>query len=200
MFWSNVGQWILVFLFNLKLSNLIKDSKVDGIRFKAFAVWIQSPSPCETQTVMHRGCGGFESISSIPVGTYSHGASLLNEFPFIVLVPLLIELLWFPDPRGLEFCSPKGVRSKIVFAALCSLEKFDILYFFSFPLLIGKMVVPLGWYPSCLKPPRSPLKGDIPNKYPLYKMYMGLIIKGPPSQGPPPFSLWPSKDKDKSWV
>ena len=23
----------------------------------------------------------------------------------------------------------------------------------------------LGWYPSCLTPPRSPLKGDIPNKY-----------------------------------
>ena len=36
----------------------------------------------------------------------------------------------------------------------------------------------LGWYPSCLSPPRSPLKGDIPNKYPLYKVYMGLIIKG----------------------
>ena len=32
------------------------------------------------------------------------------------------------------------------------------------------------WYPC-------PLKGDIPNKYPLYKVYMGLIIKGPPSQG-----------------
>ena len=29
----------------------------------------------------------------------------------------------------------------------------------------------------------TPLKGDIPNKYPLYKVYMGLIIKGPPSQG-----------------
>ena len=36
----------------------------------------------------------------------------------------------------------------------------------------------LGWYPSCLKPPRSPLEGDIPNRYPLYKVYMGLIIKG----------------------
>ena len=24
--------------------------------------------------------------------------------------------------------------------------------------------------------PRSPLKGNIPNKYPLYKVYMGLII------------------------
>ena len=28
---------------------------------------------------------------------------------------------------------------------------------------------------SCLTPPRSPLKGYIPNKYPLYKVYMGLI-------------------------
>ena len=26
---------------------------------------------------------------------------------------------------------------------------------------------------------------DIPNKYPLYKVYMGLITKGPPSQGAP---------------
>ena len=41
----------------------------------------------------------------------------------------------------------------------------------------------LGWYPSCLSLPRSPLKGNIPNTYPLYKVYMGLIIKGPPSQG-----------------
>ena len=36
----------------------------------------------------------------------------------------------------------------------------------------------LGWYPSCSRPTRSPLEGDISNKYPLYKVYMGLIIKG----------------------
>ena len=53
---------------------------------------------------------------------------------------------------------------------------------------IGKMMVPLGWYPSCLNPPRSPLKGDIPNKYPLYKLYMGLI-KGT-IQRVPAFPLW----------
>ena len=47
----------------------------------------------------------------------------------------------------------------------------------------------LGWYPSCLSPPRSPLKGDIPNKYPLYKVYMGLIIKCTIPRVPP-FSLW----------
>ena len=41
----------------------------------------------------------------------------------------------------------------------------------------------LGWWPSCLTPARSPSNGDIPNKYPLYKMHMGLIIKGPQSQG-----------------
>ena len=34
--------------------------------------------------------------------------------------------------------------------------------------------------------------GVIPNKYPLYKVYMGLIIKGPPSQRVPPF--FPMKD------
>ena len=39
----------------------------------------------------------------------------------------------------------------------------------------------LGWYPSCLRPPqRSPL---------LYKVYMGLIIKGTIPRVPP-FSLW----------
>ena len=42
----------------------------------------------------------------------------------------------------------------------------------------------LGWYPSCLSPRRSPLRGDIPNKYPLYKVYMGLIIKGTIPRGP----------------
>ena len=47
----------------------------------------------------------------------------------------------------------------------------------------------LGWYPGCLSPPRSPLKGDIPNKYPLYKVYMGLIIKGTIPRVPQ-FSLW----------
>ena len=31
--------------------------------------------------------------------------------------------------------------------------------------------------------PHSDSKGDIPNKYPLYRVYMGLIVKGPPSQG-----------------
>lgn len=29
----------------------------------------------------------------------------------------------------------------------------------------------LGWWPSCLTPARSPSNGDIPNKYPLYKMH-----------------------------
>ena len=51
------------------------------------------------------------------------------------------------------------------------------------PIIIGKMVVPLGWYPNCLTPPRSPVKlGNIPNKYSLYKVSLGLIVKGPPSQ------------------
>ena len=41
------------------------------------------------------------------------------------------------------------------------------------------MMVPLGMEGprSLFKPPKtSPLKGDIPNKYSLYKVYMGLII------------------------
>ena len=56
---------------------------------------------------------------------------------------------------------------------------------------------PLGMgAPSCLTLPRSPLKGDVPNKYPLYKMYMGLIIKKAPIQkGPTPFSLWKKSTK-----
>ena len=34
-----------------------------------------------------------------------------------------------------------------------------------------------------------PLEGDIPNRYPLYKVYMGLIIKGTIPRVPP-FSPW----------
>ena len=37
--------------------------------------------------------------------------------------------------------------------------------------------------------PRSPLKGDMLNKYPLYKVYMGLIIKGTIPRVPA-FFLW----------
>ena len=41
-----------------------------------------------------------------------------------------------------------------------------------------------GRAPSCcLATPRSQLKGDLTNNYPLYKVYMGLIIKELPSQG-----------------
>ena len=44
----------------------------------------------------------------------------------------------------------------------------------------------LGWYPSSLSPPRSPLKGDIPNKYPLYKVYIwGWLLRGPHPKGFP---------------
>ena len=55
----------------------------------------------------------------------------------------------------------------------------------------------LGWYPSCLSPTRSPLEGDIPNRYPLYKVYMGLIIKGTIPRVPP-FSPW-SMRCDSQW-
>ena len=41
------------------------------------------------------------------------------------------------------------------------------------------MVVPLKWYPSCLTPPRSPLKEDIHNKYPLYEVELyGVDCEG----------------------
>ena len=46
----------------------------------------------------------------------------------------------------------------------------------------------LGMVPYLFNPPRSPLKGNIPNKYPLYMVYMGLIIKGTIPRVPP-FSL-----------
>ena len=45
--------------------------------------------------------------------------------------------------------------------------------------------------PSCLTPKEPFKRGYLPNKYPPYKVYMGLIIKGPPSQGSQPaFFLW----------
>ena len=55
----------------------------------------------------------------------------------------------------------------------------------------------LGWYPSCLSPTRRPLEGDIPNRYPLYKVYMGLIIKRSIPRVPP-FSPW-SMRCDSQW-
>ena len=51
--------------------------------------------------------------------------------------------------------------------------------------------VTLGMVPKLFNPPRSPLKGVYPintYKYPLYKVYMGLIIKGTIPRVPP-FSL-----------
>ena len=39
--------------------------------------------------------------------------------------------------------------------------------------------------PWLFNPERSPLNWDIPNKYPLYKVYMGLIIKGTIPRVPP---------------
>ena len=36
----------------------------------------------------------------------------------------------------------------------------------------------LRMVPCLFNPPRSPLKRYIPNKYPLYKVYMGLSIRG----------------------
>ena len=52
----------------------------------------------------------------------------------------------------------------------------------------------LGIVPWLFNPPNSSLKGDIPNKYPVYKITvykvcMGLIIKGTIPRVPP-FSLW----------
>ena len=41
-----------------------------------------------------------------------------------------------------------------------------------------KMVVSFKWYPSCLTHPGSPLKGDIPDKYPLYKVSFGVDYLG----------------------
>ena len=47
----------------------------------------------------------------------------------------------------------------------------------------------LGMVPWLFNTPRSPLEGGMPNKYPLYKVYMGLIIKGTISRVPA-FFLW----------
>ena len=50
----------------------------------------------------------------------------------------------------------------------------------------------LGMVPYLFNPPRSPLKVDIPNKYPQYKVYMGFIIRGTIPRVPA-FSLWTFK-------
>ena len=60
--------------------------------------------------------------------------------------------------------------------------------------ILGKMVVPLGWYPGCLTPQRALQKKDISTKYPLYKVCVmcmwGWLFRGPHPKGPPSFSLW----------
>ena len=45
--------------------------------------------------------------------------------------------------------------------------------------------------PYLFKPPKEPFKRgyDIPNKYPLYKVYMGLTIKDPIPRVPPFFPM-----------
>ena len=49
--------------------------------------------------------------------------------------------------------------------------------------VIGKMLVPLGWYPSCFTLPRSPLKGDIPKKYHYIRCIRGWLSRGPHPKG-----------------
>ena len=53
----------------------------------------------------------------------------------------------------------------------------------------------LKMVPYLFNPPRSPLKGNLYNKYPLYKVYIGLIIKGTIPRVPP-FSLWPQAHRN----
>ena len=61
------------------------------------------------------------------------------------------------------------------------------------PCLIGKMVVPFRWRaPSCLTPPRSPLKGIYPINSNYIRCKLGLIIKGTIPRVPP-FSQWISR-------
>ena len=59
------------------------------------------------------------------------------------------------------------------------------------PYVLEKMVVHSGWCPSCLTRKETFKRGytDIPNKYPLYKVYMGFILKSTIPRVPP-FSLW----------
>ena len=56
----------------------------------------------------------------------------------------------------------------------------------------------LGMVPYLFHPPRSPLKVDIPNKYGLYKVYMGLIIGGTIPRVPA-FFLWENVTKFWTW-
>ena len=75
-------------------------------------------------------------------------------------------------------------------------ENYDILHIDTLSMLqihfIGKILVPLGWYPSWFNAPRSRLESDMPNKYPLYKVYMGLIIRGTIPRGT---SIFPMSTK-----
>ena len=51
---------------------------------------------------------------------------------------------------------------------------------------------------SCLSPPRSPLKGDMPNKFPrAIRCIWGWLLRAPIPRVFPPFSLWEKKTDGK---
>ena len=86
---------------------------------------------------------------------------------------------------------PKGKqRKKTDLSPLwCLLDAPNLGHILNLATFIGENVVPWGWRaPSVLNLPRSPLKGDIPNKCRLYEVYMGLMMKGTIPRVPP-FSL-----------
>ena len=66
-----------------------------------------------------------------------------------------------PPPNGLKdtelltFCNP-GSRSHFWVSVELA------MFFVGLGNVLGKMVVPLGWYPSCFNTLRSPFNGDIP--------------------------------------
>ena len=75
------------------------------------------------------------------------------------------------------------------------LEYYMVSFWSKRPIFIGKMVVPLGWYPGCLTPQRALQKRIYPlTKYPLYKVCVmciwGWLFRGPHPKGPPLFSSW----------
>ena len=115
---------------------------------------------------------------------FPHNYFLCNVLPFFVGTKNLFSQRHC-EHYPLEISKHKNRRPK---TSSCDALKWPGCSF------IGKMLgKPLAWYPSCSTPRLEPFKGGIPNKYikkySLYRVYMGLIIKGTIPRVPP-FSLW----------
>ena len=111
---------------------------------------------------------GFVSISCFECSATVDGSEILHRVVSQIFEPSTVCFMFF----GLIRVALSTLTQGLIWLRDSAMQAISSI--------IGKMVVPLGWCPSCLYNPPSPLTVDIPNKYPLYKVYIrGLLLRGP---------------------